>query len=145
VEFTLPLLPADRPRYVMGIGTPENLVEAVFRGADMFDCVLPTRNARNGVLFTSSGRLSIKQSRYTRDPSPIDESCSCYVCRHYSRAYLRHLYLCNEILSSVLNTHHNLHYYHNLMESIRKAVENDSFAGFRNDFYRRREVPVESN
>jgi len=145
MEHTLPRLPAEKPRYVMGIGTPENLVEAVFRGADMFDCVLPTRNARNGLLFTSTGRVSIKQARYSRDSAPIDKACGCYVCRHYSRAYLRHLYLSNEILSSVLNTHHNLHYYHVLMEKARKAVETDSYLEFRREFYRSRELPGESD
>lgn len=138
MECTLPLLPADRPRYVMGVGTPENLVEGVARGVDMFDCVMPTRNARNGVLFTTFGRISIKQARYLEDESPIDPDCGCYVCRHYSRAYLRHLYQCNEILASVLNTHHNLHYYLTLMEEARKAIEEDCYPEFRARFYSRR-------
>ncbi|NLC70637.1 MAG: tRNA guanosine(34) transglycosylase Tgt [Desulfuromonadaceae bacterium] len=133
---SLPLLPADRPRYIMGVGTPADLVEGVARGGDMFDCVMPTRNARNGVLFTTFGKLSIKQSRYREDSLPVDPNCGCYVCRHYSRAYLRHLYLANEILASVLNTHHNLHYYLRLMEGMREAVSQDRFAEFRNDFYR---------
>ena len=139
METTLPLLPRDKPRYVMGVGTPENLVEGVSRGVDMFDCVMPTRNARNGVLFTTFGRISIKQARFAADPGPIDPACSCYVCRHFSRAYLRHLYRSNEILSSVLNTHHNLHYYLQLMGEMRGAIEQDDFAGFRREFYRRRE------
>ena len=138
MEWSLPMLPQDRPRYVMGVGTPENLVEAVSRGADMFDCVMPTRNARNGVLFTSFGRLSIKQARYLEDETPIDPECSCYVCRHYSRAYLRHLYQSNEILASVLNTTHNLYYYLHLMQTMREAITAGSFKTFRDDFYRKR-------
>ncbi len=135
----LPLLPADQPRYVMGVGTPENLIEGIARGADMFDCVMPTRNARNGVLFTSFGRISIKQARYRDDDGPVDPACTCYVCRHYSRAYLRHLFQANEILSSVLNTHHNLHYYLHLMAEARQALEEGRFAAFRREFYQRRE------
>ncbi len=143
MEASLPLLPAAQPRYVMGVGTPENLVEGVARGADMFDCVLPTRNARNGVLFTSFGKVSIKQARYQEDPLPVDPDCTCYVCSHYSRAYLRHLYQSNEILSSMLNTWHNLHYYLTLMAQIRQALEEGRFSGFRKEFYRRRE-PISS-
>jgi queuine tRNA-ribosyltransferase len=138
MDHALPQLPIDQPRYVMGVGTPENLVEGVTRGADMFDCVMPTRNARNGVLFTSFGRISIKQARYREDAAPIDPDCSCYVCRHYSRAYLRHMYQSNEILASVLNTHHNLHYYLNLMSGIRQTLEQGVFAEFRAEFYRQR-------
>ena len=140
MDHTLPLLPNDSPRYVMGVGTPENLIEAIARGADMFDCVMPTRNARNGLLFTSFGKISIKQARYREDDTPIDPDCSCYVCRNYSRAYLRHLFQCNEILSSVLNTHHNLSYYLNLMAAARKAIENKAFGLFRKEFYRKREA-----
>ena len=142
MEYALPLLPADRPRYVMGVGTPENLIEGVWRGVDMFDCVMPTRNARNGVLFTSFGKISIKQARFQDDPQPIDPDCGCYVCRNYSRAYLRHLYQGNEILSSVLNTHHNLHYYLGLMDGARTAVEQGSFVEYRREFYRRRETEI---
>jgi queuine tRNA-ribosyltransferase len=138
MDFTLPLLPVDRPRYVMGVGTPENLIEGIWRGVDMFDCVMPTRNARNGVLFTSFGKVSIKQARYQDDPQPIDPACECYVCRNYSRAYLRHLYQSNEILSSILNTHHNLHYYLDLMSGARTAIEQGKFAEYRRDFYCRR-------
>ena len=138
MDVTLPLLPEARPRYVMGVGTPENLIEGVSRGVDMFDCVMPTRNARNGVLFTSFGKLSIKQARYLDDSLPIDPACSCYVCRHYSRAYLRHLYQSNEILASMLNTWHNLHFYLTLMEEARQAIENGTFSEFRREFYRRR-------
>ena len=138
MEWTLPLLPADRPRYVMGVGTPENLIEGIARGVDMFDCVLPTRNARNGVLFTSFGKISIKQARYVEDPEPVDPQCLCYVCRNYSRAYLRHLYQSNEILASMLNTHHNLHHYLQLMADARRAIEEGRFSAFREEFYRRR-------
>jgi queuine tRNA-ribosyltransferase len=138
MEWTLPLLPAGQPRYVMGVGTPENLVEAVTRGADMFDCVMPTRNARNGVMFTSTGKISIKQARYLEDEQPIDEACGCYTCRHYSRAYLRHLYQSNEILASVLNTTHNLYYYLHLMQNIRDAIGSGRFTAFREEFYRKR-------
>lgn len=139
MDCTLPLLPEDRPRYVMGVGTPENLVEGVRRGADMFDCVMPTRNARNGVLFTSFGKISIKQARYVQDDQPIDPACACYVCRHYSRAYLRHLYQSGEILASILNTHHNLYYYLDLMAQIRRAVESGRFSSFCTRFYEQRQ------
>jgi len=132
------LMPADHPRYLMGVGTPENLVEAVFRGIDMFDCVMPTRNARNGMLFTSSGRLVIKNARHQDDHRPVDEECDCYTCRNYSRAYLRHLFMAREILSSQLNTIHNLHYYVGLMARMRKAIEEDRFRQFRREFYAKR-------
>jgi len=138
MDWSLPLLPQEKPRYVMGVGTPENLVEAVSRGADMFDCVMPTRNARNGVLFTNFGKISIKQARFTEDEMPIDAECSCYVCRNYSRAYLRHLYQSNEILASVLNTTHNLYYYLHLMKSMRDAISVGTFKAFREEFYRKR-------
>lgn len=143
MDYTLPHLPVDRPRYVMGVGTPENLIEGVRRGVDMFDCVMPTRNARNGVLFTSFGKLSIKQARYFDDPRPIDPACDCYVCRHYSRAYLRHVYQSNEILSSMLNTQHNLHYYVGLMRQIRVALAAGTFENFCQDFYQKRQSGVE--
>ncbi len=145
LERTLPLLPADRPRYVMGVGTPENLVEGIARGADLFDCVMPTRNARNGVLFTNFGRVSIKQARYAEDPEPVDPACACYVCRNFSRAYLRHLFQCNEILAAVLNTQHNLHYYLQLMNAARTAIEMGRFAEFRQEFYARRESVAAPN
>jgi queuine tRNA-ribosyltransferase len=138
-EHTAALMPQDFPIYLMGVGTPEDLVEAVWRGVDMFDCVMPTRNARNGMLFTSAGRLVIKNSRFRDDPRPLDETCDCYVCKHYSRAYLRHLYMAREILSSHLNTIHNLHYFVNLLAGMRKAIEEDRFAEFRRDFYARRQ------
>jgi len=138
MEWSLPLLPVECPRYVMGVGTPENLVEAVSRGADMFDCVMPTRNARNGVLFTGFGKISIKQARYIEDEMPIDPGCNCYVCSNYSRAYLRHLYQSNEILASVLNTTHNLYYYLQLMQQIRDAIAAGKYRAFREEFYRKR-------
>jgi len=144
MEWTLPALPAAHPRYVMGVGTPENLVEAVARGADLFDCVMPTRNARNGVLFTDFGKLSIKQNRYGADSSPIDPDCGCTVCGRFSRAYLRHLYQSNEILASVLNTWHNLYYYLQLMRRMREAIESGSFGQFRDEFHRRRQATGEA-
>jgi queuine tRNA-ribosyltransferase len=129
------LLPQEYPIYLMGVGTPEDLVESVHRGVDMFDCVMPTRNARNGMLFTSRGRVVIKNSRYSNDPRPPDEDCGCYTCRNYSRAYLRHLYMSREILAYHLNTVHNLYYYVQLMGAMRKAIENDAFLQFRKNFY----------
>ncbi|MEA3467057.1 MAG: tRNA guanosine(34) transglycosylase Tgt [Thermodesulfobacteriota bacterium] len=134
-EATIPHLPEDFSRYLMGVGTPEDLVEGVYRGVDMFDCVMPTRNARNGTMFTSTGKVVIKNARYRDDKRPLDPNCDCYTCRNYSRAYLRHLFQCREILSYHLNTIHNLHYYLHLMAGMRKAIENDSFTTFRNDFY----------
>jgi len=122
VSRTAPLLPLDQPRYLMGVGTPLDIARAVLQGVDMFDCVLPTRNARNGMLFTKGGRLVIKNARYADDDSPIEPGCSCYTCRHYSRAYLRHLYLAEEILAMRLNTVHNLHFYLNFMGEIRQAI-----------------------
>jgi queuine tRNA-ribosyltransferase len=127
LQWTTPLLPEYAPRYLMGVGTPEDIVDAVMLGADFFDCVLPTRNARNGTLFTSSGKISIKQAQYAEDGRPVDETCTCYTCRHYSRAYLRHLYLSKEILSSRLNTIHNLYYYVALLGKIRKAIQEGQF------------------
>jgi queuine tRNA-ribosyltransferase len=123
-------LPADRLRYLMGVGKPEDLADYVRHGIDMTDCVLPTRNARNGCLFTSQGRLLIKNARYADDPRPVDEACSCLVCRHYSRAYLRHLFMANEILAAVLNTHHNLHFYLDIMRKIRESIAFGDLAGF---------------
>jgi queuine tRNA-ribosyltransferase len=138
VEATTVALPADKPRYLMGVGTPEDLVEAVARGVDMFDCVLPTRNARNGMAFTTNGRVVIKNARHGADPGPLDAACGCYTCRHYSRSYLRHLYVAREILAYRLLTLHNLYYYLNLMTSMRQALAQDRFAVFRRDFYQNR-------
>ncbi len=134
-EAVVPVLPPEYPVYLMGVGTPSDLVEGVWRGVDMFDCVMPTRNARNGTLFTARGKLTIKNSRYRDDPRPLDEECTCYTCRNYSRAYLSHLFHAREILSYHLNTIHNLHYYQNLMAEMRRAIENDGFARWRKDFY----------
>ncbi len=141
METCEPLLPEDKPRYVMGIGTPEDLVEAIFRGYDMFDCVMPTRNARNGMLFTKTGSINIKNARYAEDPGPIDPDCGCYVCRNYSRAYLRHLYRAGEILSSRFNTYHNLYYYLKLMEMAREAIFQGRFLDFKKAFYADRQGP----
>ena len=127
LEYTEPLLPPDRPRYLMGVGRPEDLVESVRRGVDMFDCVMPTRNARNGYLFTSYGVLKIRNKRYEKDTRPIDENCDCYTCRNYSRAYLKHLNKCDEILGHRLATTHNLHYYQTLMRQLRDAIEAGEF------------------
>lgn len=134
MECCSTLLPQDAPRYIMGIGSPEDLVEAVWHGYDMFDCVMPTRNARNGMLFTSQGRVNIKAKIYEEDAGPLDPACSCMVCRNYSRAYLRHLYRSGEILSSQLNTYHNLHFYLDLMRRVREAIRNNNFDEFRRQF-----------
>lgn len=133
VACTAPLLPADRPRYLMGTGTPLDVVEGVARGIDLFDCVLPTRNARNGQLFTWGGRLNIKNAAFADDPSPIEEGCGCYTCRHFSRAYLRHLHLAGEIGASTLNTLHNLWFYLDMMRRIREALVFGSFDRLRQD------------
>jgi queuine tRNA-ribosyltransferase len=138
VEAATVALPEDKPRYLMGVGTPEDLVEAVARGVDMFDCVLPTRNARNGMAFTTNGRVVIKNARHGADPGPLDPACGCYTCSHYSRAYLRHLYVAREILAYRLLTLHNLYYYLKLMVNLRQAVADDRFAAFRQDFYQNR-------
>ncbi len=137
-EHSLPLLPDDSPRYVMGVGTPEDLVELVSLGADMFDCVMPTRNARNGQMFTKHGTINICNSRHKTDIGPIDDECSCYTCRNYSRAYLRHLYMAKELLAYRLNTIHNIHYYTSLMESMRAAIDNHRFEEFKKNFYNQR-------
>jgi queuine tRNA-ribosyltransferase len=127
-------LPADRPRYVMGVGTPRDLVQAVARGIDLFDCVMPTRNARNGHLFTSEGVIKIRNARHRDDPAPLDPACDCYTCANYSRAYLHHLDKCNEILGARLHTIHNLHYYLGLMRRVREAIEADRYAAFAAEF-----------
>jgi queuine tRNA-ribosyltransferase len=122
LEGLVPHMPADRPRYLMGVGRPEDIVAAVLRGIDLFDCVIPTRHARNGHLFTSAGVINIRNSTYQDDLAPIDAACACYSCRNYTRSYLRHLDRCNEILGSRLNTIHNLHFYLGLMRSLRSAL-----------------------
>jgi queuine tRNA-ribosyltransferase len=139
VALTAPLLPAGRPRYVMGVGLPEELPEYVARGIDMMDCVMPSRNARNGCLFTSAGRVVIKQARYKTDPAPLDEACSCYTCRNFSRAYLRHLFQSGEILFSTLGTIHNLRHYLDTMRTIRHCIIEGTYSDY---LERIRSVPV---
>lgn len=140
IEDTMPLLPEDKPVYLMGVGAPEDLVEAVMLGVDMFDCVMPTRNARNGTLFTVGGKLNIKNARYINDEKPVDENCRCYTCTHFSRAYLRHLFMARELLAYRLNTIHNLYYYTHLMKEMRKAIKEDRIESFRKSFYERRKL-----
>ncbi|MDD3518372.1 MAG: tRNA guanosine(34) transglycosylase Tgt [Chromatiales bacterium] len=144
LDHLMPSMPQDRPRYLMGVGRPEDIVEAVHRGVDMFDCVIPTRNARNGFLYTSTGVMRIRNARYAEDTRPIDEICGCYTCRHYSRAYLRHLDRCNEILGARLNTIHNLHYYQQLMRELRAAIADGRLDAWTADFYARRAPGVAS-
>lgn len=139
VESAISRLPESSPRYVMGVGTPENLVELATRGVDMFDCVMPTRNARNGQLFTDTGTINIGNARHRYDTGPIDANCRCYTCMKFSRAYLRHLYMSREILAYRLNTIHNIHFYMNLMEKIRDAIRQDKAATFRKHFLDNRE------
>jgi queuine tRNA-ribosyltransferase len=128
VAHIVPRLPAQKPRYLMGMGTPEDIIEAVAAGIDMFDCVLPTRNARNGWLFTRFGDVKIRNARHRDDPRPLDERCACHACRNFSRAYLHHLQRTNEILGARLNTLHNLHYYQELMADLRAAIEEQRLA-----------------
>ncbi len=135
VDATACHLPDDKPRYLMGVGLPADIVEAVCRGVDMFDCVLPTRNARTGFLYTATGVVKIRNARYRDDTAPLEEGCDCYTCAHYSRAYLRHLDKCGEILGSRLNTIHNLRYYQRLMEGLRAAIEAGTLAEYRRAFY----------
>jgi queuine tRNA-ribosyltransferase len=134
VEETAPRLPPDRPRYLMGVGTPEDLIEGVRRGIDMFDCVLPTRNARNGWLFTHTGHIVIKNELHKRSELPLDERCACFVCRRYSRAYLRHLFQQNEVLAAVLNTYHNVYFYLDTMRRIRQSIASFRFQEFSREF-----------
>lgn len=135
LEFTVPLIPEDKPRYLMGVGTPEDLLEGVQRGIDMFDCVMPTRIARHGAVFTSAGRITIRNAEFERDFTALDPDCDCYVCKNYSRAYIRHLIKRNEILGVRLTTYHNLYFMLKMMEEIRKAIHEDRFLEYRNDFY----------
>jgi queuine tRNA-ribosyltransferase len=144
LDASVPLLPEEKVHYLMGVGTPEDLVEGVARGVDIFDCVMPTRNARNGTLFTSRGKMHIKNARYQRDPLPLDESCNCYTCRNYSRAYLRHLYQQSEILGSRLLTIHNLHFYIDLMRQMREAILEQRFEQFRKEFYAKRDPELKN-
>ena len=144
IEDVAPRMPANRPRYLMGVGTPLDLIEAVARGVDMFDCVLPTRNGRNGQAFTSLGKLNIKNARYIEDQRPLDERCNCSVCRRHSRAFLRHLYQSGEMLGSILLTHHNLAFFLDTMKRVRQAIRSDQFAKFRRDYTEQLNVGLES-
>jgi len=134
VDTVVDLLPQDKPKYLMGVGFPEDIVEGVYRGIDMFDCVIPTRHARNGSLFTREGRINIKHARYVNDENPIDEECKCYTCKTFSRAYLRHLFVSHELSSYFLNTVHNIFFYDNLLKTIREAVQTESFKTFYEQF-----------
>jgi len=142
LEGITPHMPTDKPRYLMGVGKPEDIVEAVRRGVDMFDCVMPTRNARNGHLFTSEGVVKIRNAGHQHDTGPLDPACDCYTCRNYSRSYLRHLDKTGEILGARLNTIHNLYYYQSLMRGLRRAIEEGALEDFVNDFYARRSQAV---
>jgi queuine tRNA-ribosyltransferase len=135
LDTLCPVLPADKPRYLMGVGTPADLLEGVRRGVDLFDCVMPTRNARNGHLFTSRGVLKLRNARHKTSTLPLDEECGCYTCQNFSRAYLHHLDKCNEILGSQLNTIHNLHFYQHHMAGIRSAIEASRLETFAAEFY----------
>jgi queuine tRNA-ribosyltransferase len=137
VETIAPEMPKDRPRYLMGVGTPEDLIECVTRGVDMFDCVMPTRNGRTGQAFTSRGKLNVKNARWARDERPLDEQCECPVCRRYSRAYLRHLYITGEMLASMLLTHHNLAFFLDTMRRVRQSIRSGVFARFRQEYLER--------
>ena len=144
-DSSLPLLPDEKPKYIMGVGTPEDLVELVSQGADMFDCVMPTRNARNGQLFTSRGKININNAEFKFNTDPADPECGCYTCRNYSGAYLHHLYRSRELLAYQLNTIHNLHYYLHLMRTMRAAIIADRFEAFKTSFYRKREGQTENS
>jgi queuine tRNA-ribosyltransferase len=144
LNHTTDKMPANKPRYLMGVGKPEDLVEGVRRGIDMFDCVMPTRNARNGHLFVSTGVIKIRNAKYRDDLAPLDENCDCYTCKNYSRAYLHHLDRCNEILGARLNTIHNLHHYQKLMQGLRNAIEQGKLDQFVSEFYASRGLPVPS-
>ncbi|MRG88247.1 tRNA guanosine(34) transglycosylase Tgt [Salinibacillus xinjiangensis] len=135
LEFTTPLLPKHKPRYLMGVGSPDSLIDGAIRGIDMFDCVLPTRIARNGTCMTSTGRLVVRNAKYARDFSPLDENCDCYTCRNYSRAYIRHLIKANETFGFRLTTYHNLYFLIKLMGQVRQAIRNDSLGDFREEFF----------
>ena len=142
LDHTAPLIPDNKPRYLMGVGKPEDLVEGVRRGIDMFDCVMPTRNARNGHLFVNDGVVKIRNARHKTDTGPLDPACDCYTCKNYSRAYLHHLDKCKEILGSQLNTLHNLHFYQKVMKGLRDAIEQGKLDDFVKEFYALRDLPV---
>ncbi|MCB5225377.1 tRNA guanosine(34) transglycosylase Tgt [Alishewanella sp. 16-MA] len=144
LNHTTDKMPANKPRYLMGVGKPEDLVEAVRRGVDMFDCVMPTRNARNGHLFVSDGVIKIRNAKHKTDTAPLDKDCDCYTCKNYSRAYLHHLDRCNEILGARLNTIHNLHHYQKLMQGLRAAIAAGNLSAFVAEFYAKRSMPVPS-
>jgi queuine tRNA-ribosyltransferase len=134
IDFLAPQMPTDAPRYLMGVGTPEDLIEAVYRGVDMFDCVMPTRNGRTGGAFTSGGKINIRNAKYAIDEEPLDLECSCSVCRRYSKAYLRHLYQAKEMLAATLISHHNLAFFLDLMRRVRQAIKSGNFKEFRRVF-----------
>ena len=134
LDYTVPCLPMEKPRYLMGVGAPQSILEGVIRGVDMFDCVLPTRNARNGSIFTSSGKISITNSKYKNDLTPLDSKCNCYTCQNFTKAYLRHLYMSKEILSSILGTIHNLYFMALLMKNIRIAIQQDRILQYKETF-----------
>jgi queuine tRNA-ribosyltransferase len=135
LEFTTPLLPTNKPRYLMGVGSPDSLIDGAIRGIDMFDCVLPTRIARNGTCMTSEGRLVIKNAKYAKDFGPLDPNCDCYTCKNYSRAYIRHLIKCDETFGIRLTSYHNLHFLLKLMEQVRQAIREDRLGDFREEFF----------
>jgi len=134
IEFVAPQMPADAPRYLMGVGTPEDLIEAVYRGVDMFDCVMPTRNGRTGGAFTSGGKINIRNAKFAKDSAPLDADCPCSVCRRYSRAYLRHLYQAGEMLAAIMISHHNLAFFLDTMRKVRDSIKLGNFSRFRQDF-----------
>jgi queuine tRNA-ribosyltransferase len=142
IDHTAPKIPEDKPRYLMGVGKPEDLVESVRRGIDMFDCVMPTRNARNGHLFVTEGVIKIRNAKHRNDTSPLDENCDCYTCKNYSRSYLHHLDKCNEILGARLNTIHNLRYYQRVMQGLRDAIDAGTLDEFVQEFYEQKGLPV---
>jgi queuine tRNA-ribosyltransferase len=137
LNWTVPLLPSDRPRYLMGVGSPRDLIEAVLRGIDLFDCVMPTRNGRNATAFTFSGRVRMRNLKHQRDPAPLDERCECLVCRQFSRAYLRHLFLAGEMLGPILLSLHNLAHYQQLLKELREAIRRGKAAEFRSEYLAR--------
>ncbi|TDR18341.1 tRNA guanosine(34) transglycosylase Tgt [Marinicella litoralis] len=145
LKTTTPLLPADKPRYLMGVGKPEDILEAVLLGVDMFDCVMPTRNARNGYLFTWDGVVKIRNAKHQFDATPLDKDCGCYTCQHFSKSYLRHLDKCGEMLGSRLNTIHNLYFYQEFMQKIREAIDTDDLELFADNYYRRIESHKKSS
>lgn len=142
VRESAPLLPKEKPRYLMGVGRPQDLVESVYRGVDMFDCVMPTRNARNGAIFTSFGKINIRNAKYANDSQPLDPECGCYTCQNFSRSYLRHLQNVGEMLGAQLNTIHNIHFYLDLMRQVRAAIREKRFDDFRRAFYKKQETGI---